>query len=142
MTVVWFTHRPQAGSFILLLLTVRGLLRPTFSSPLSRAQARSYSWILGQNPEHYTIQAIALRSLPKLQSLTKGYDHLAPFATYTVELKGKPLYVLVQGNYPNVESARRARDNFPRAINRPDRVWIRQFSKIQQLIREAEQGPQ
>ncbi len=110
------------------------------SSPTRRPQTGSYTWILNQPPNHYTIQVVALRSLAKLQSLTQGYAYLAPFATYTVELKGRPLHVLVQGNYPDVESARRARDNFPRAINRPDRVWIRQFSKIQQLIRAAEQG--
>ena len=90
-------------------------------------------WILQQNPEHYTIQVIALRSLPKLQSLTEGFDHLAPFATYTTELRGKPLHVLVQGVYSDVESARKARDNFPRAIQKTEKLWIRQFGKIQQL---------
>ena len=96
-------------------------------------------WILSQTPSHYTIQVIALRSLAKLHSLIQGYDYLAPFATYTVELKGKPLHVLVQGVYLDVESARQARDDFPRAINRPARVWIRKFSKIQEIIIEAEQ---
>lgn len=101
-----------------------------------RPQADSYSktWILRQNPEHYTIQVIALNSPGKLASLIEGYDHLAPFATYTVQRNENPIHVLIQGVYPSVESARSARDHFPRKINRPDRVWIRKFGKIQELI--------
>ena len=46
----------------------------------------------------------------------------------------RPIHVLIQGNYTSVEDARAARDTFPNAINSPERVWIRQFKKIQELI--------
>ncbi|MEE4217684.1 MAG: SPOR domain-containing protein [Xanthomonadales bacterium] len=99
---------------------------------------QSESWILAQNPKHYTIQAIALSDREKLLSLLEGHEYLAPYAIYTVQRSTSPLYVLVQGIYPTVEEARTARDKFPRAINRPSRVWIRQFGKVQQII-EAEE---
>ncbi len=122
---------------------LQGLLLPqqkqTAAQPTADTRLKT-DWILSQSPGHYTIQVIALRSPAKLDSLIQGYDYLAPFATYTLELKGKPLHVLVQGVYPDVESARQARDGFPSDINRPDEVWIRRFSKIQELITAAEQG--
>ena len=95
------------------------------------------TWILAQNPDHYTIQAIGLRNRETLVALVEGHDDLAPLAIYTVQKTSNPIHVLVQGVYPTVEEARAARDRFPRAINRPDRVWIRQFGKVQAII-EAE----
>ena len=92
------------------------------------------SWILAQNPDHYTIQVIGLRSKSALEKLVHGYNHLAPFAIYTLQRGNKPLHLLVQGVYPDVETARKARDKFPTAIQKPEKVWIRKFGKIQELI--------
>ena len=122
---------------------LQGLFLPqqkqTAAQPTAGTRLKK-DWILSQSPDYYTIQVIALRSPAKLDSLIQGYDYLAPFATYTLELKGKPLHVLVQGVYLDVESARQARDGFPSDINHPGEVWIRKFSKIQELIMAAEQG--
>ena len=96
------------------------------------------SWIQAQNPAHYTIQVIGLSSTAKVEALITGHEDLAPFATYTVQNNSKPIHVLIQGDYPTAEAARAARDAFPREISPPDRVWIRQFVKVQQLI-QAEQ---
>ena len=92
------------------------------------------SWILTQPPTHYTIQVIGLRSKPALSTLIKNHENLAPFATYTQQKNNKPLHILIQGNYPSIESARQAKDNFPPSIQKPKDVWIRQFQKIQALI--------
>jgi TPR repeat protein len=95
------------------------------------------SWILAQDPQYYTIQVIGLRSQQTLENLIRGYDYMAPFATYTLQLNTGPLHLLIQGVYPNMESARKARDNFPKAIQKPQEVWIRQFGKVQELIRST-----
>ena len=93
-------------------------------------------WILAQNSGHYTIQAMALSSLDKLLEVVAGYEQsLAPLAIYRLENKGKPLFVMLQGAYENVEAARTARDNFPGQIQQPSRVWIRRFEKVHELIR-------
>ena len=92
------------------------------------------AWILTQNPNHYTIQVIGLRSKPALLNLINGYDYLAPFATYTLIRKNQPLHLLIQGVYPSVELARKARDKFPTAIQKPKDVWIRKFAKVQELV--------
>ena len=94
------------------------------------------AWILTQNPNHYTIQVIGLRTETALLNLITGYDYLQPFAIYTLIRKNKPLHLLIQGVYPTVELARKARDNFPTAIQKPRDVWIRKFTKIQELIEQ------
>jgi hypothetical protein len=40
--------------------------------------------------------------------------------------------------YPDVEEARAARDAFPTDINPPAEVWIRQFKKIQEIIKRED----
>ena len=92
------------------------------------------TWIQSQNPNHYTIQVIGLSNKSSLENLVKGYEHLAPFATYTQQRNNKPLYLLIQGTYPNVEAARKAAANFPTAIQKPEYLWIRKFQKVQELI--------
>ena len=98
------------------------------------------AWILTQPPNHYTIQVIGLSSPEKLKALINDHNNLAPFAIYTVQRSSNPIHVLLQGNYPDVDAARRARDNFPPGINRPDEVWIRQYGKIQELIAKEGAG--
>ena len=100
---------------------------------------RDEAWILSQNPDHYTIQVIGLSNSEKLEALIDGHEHLAPFAIYSVQRSTRPIRVLIQGSYADVDSARAARDVFPREINPPDQVWIRQFGKIQELIAAAGQ---
>jgi len=95
---------------------------------------RDEAWILSQNPNHYTIQVIGLSTIEKLEALIDGHDNLAPFAIYVVQRSSSPIQVLIQGSYADVDAARTARDIFPRKINAPDQVWIRQFGKIQELI--------
>ena len=98
------------------------------------------TWLLARNPDHYGIQAIGLSDREKLVALLQGHEHLAPFAIYTVELSNGPLYVLVTGDYATVEAARLARDRYPNAINPPDKVWIRRFEKIQDIIKSKGEG--
>ena len=130
----------EAAEEALLAVGANSFAKPSAQKNNSRMNSllQNESWILAQAPNHYTIQVIALSSTEKLKALINGYDHLGPFAIYTVQRNSKPIHILLQGNYPDVDAARQARDNFPPEINRPDKVWIRQFGKIQELI--AAQG--
>jgi len=92
------------------------------------------TWILEQNPSHYTIQVMGLGSKEKLVHLVRDYSDYRPFAVYTLHWKREPLHLLVQGVYTDVEAARKAKKSFPAAIQKPKNVWIRKFGKIQELI--------
>jgi TPR repeat protein len=112
---------------------------PGSASPVehqSQDSMHAADWILAQNPAHYTIQVIGLSSKAALEDLIEGHEYLAPFAYYVLQRRNRPLYLLLQGSYASVEAARRARDQFPPAIQKPKDVWIRQFDKVQALIIE------
>ena len=97
------------------------------------------SWILSQNPAHYTIQVIGLSSKERTERLIENFDHLAPLAIFTVQRSFKPIHILIQGSYPELDVARQQRDAFPSDINPPDQLLILKFGKIQALI-ESEGG--
>jgi TPR repeat protein len=91
-------------------------------------------WIAAQDPEHYTIQVIALRQAEKLHAFIADHPDWAPFAIYSQSRYQEPLWVLVQGAYAEVESARAARDVFPSGLQKQEDLWIRKFGMIQGLI--------
>jgi septal ring-binding cell division protein DamX len=93
-------------------------------------------WIRAQDPQHYTIQVMALRSRESIVELTQNFGELAPFAVFTVQKGSNPLHVLLQGNYPDVESARLGKERFPRAIQKQDALWIRRFDMVQKLLEQ------
>ena len=92
------------------------------------------AWIRAQNPEHYTIQVIALRAPGKLHAFIAGHPDWAPFAIYRPAGNELPLSVLVQGVYPDAGAARAAVEAFPSGLQRREQMWIRTFAKVQALI--------
>lgn len=92
-------------------------------------------WLRARNPAHYTIQVIALLDAQKLHTFTERHPEWAPFAIYEARWRGQPLWVLVQGDYPDVSQAREAVRGFPADIQGRDELWIRKFVMIQELLR-------
>jgi len=91
-------------------------------------------WILAQDPEQYTIQVIALREQEQLRDFIADHADWAPFAIFRPAGNERPLWVLVQGVYADVESARAARDNFPTGLQRRKDLWIRKFGMVQRQV--------
>jgi hypothetical protein len=89
------------------------------------------TWIRAQDPIRYTIQVIALSSRQRLEDLVRGFEEAGPFAFYVVQKSSKPLYVLVQGSYPDAKAARAAGARIPAAIQRQDELWVRRFDGVQ-----------
>ena len=79
-------------------------------------------WILARDPGHYTIQVISLRQPQKLHAFIAAHAEWAPFAIYGQDRDDKPLWVMVQGVYADVESARTAARSFPRGFQQRDRL--------------------
>jgi len=115
-----------------------GDLHPFTEIPKDETQTTllTKTWILTQNPDHYTIQVIGLSTIPKLKNLIKNHQNLSPLATYTITQNNQPLHMLIQGTYRSLDAARKARDNIPPSIQKPGRFWIRNFSEIQALIQQ------
>jgi hypothetical protein len=108
-----------------------GLLAPGHET---RGQDAGEAWILQQDPQHYTIQVIALSKPDKLHAFIQAHPDWSPFAIYAQTRYQKPIWVMVQGNYPDLASARAGRDGFPEGIQQHHELWIRQFRMVQRLI--------
>ena len=91
-------------------------------------------WLREREPDRYTIQVIALSQPEKLQAYIGTHEELAPFAIYGQTRYQRPVYVLVQGDYPDVDSARQAARNFPEDLQQRDKLWVRRFEMVQRLL--------
>lgn len=91
-------------------------------------------WIRVRDPEHYTIQVIALSAPDKLHEFIDAQPALEPFAIYHQTRYVKPLWVLVQGDYADLNSARLALQAFPQDIQKREKLWIRRFGMVQSLL--------
>jgi len=91
-------------------------------------------WIRRRDPEHYTIQVIALLQPDKLYDFIRRHSDWSPLAIYHQQWQGKPLWVLVQGDYADVAQARKAVRKFPRGLQERENMWIRRFAMVQALI--------
>lgn len=104
------------------------------STEAAANQDQGEGWILSQDPEHYAIQVIALRKPEKLHAFIADHPDWAPFAIYYQSRYEKPLWVMVQGVYRDVEAAREAVQRFPGGIQERKELWIRKFGMIQGLV--------
>jgi len=91
-------------------------------------------WIADRDPEHFTIQVIALSQPEKLYEIISEEPGLAPFAIYRQTSHKKPLWVLVQGDYPDINTARVALQAFPETIQQRNKLWIRRYGMVQRLL--------
>lgn len=91
-------------------------------------------WIAGREPEHYTIQIIALSQPEKLHQFIAEQPELEPFAIYRQTRYEKPLWVLLQGDYADLNAARLALQAFPETIQQREKLWIRRFEMVQRLV--------
>lgn len=102
--------------------------------PLTPGVDQGEAWILRQDPARFTIQVIALSAPKKLHRFIADHPEWAPFAIYGQARYSRPIWVLVQGNYPDADSARAAVEEFPAGLQGADSLWVRRFGMVQRLI--------
>ena len=117
---------------------------PEVSSPVATDDKRTVitideyaadkNWIAERVPQHYTIQVVALSQPEKLHQFIAEQPGLEPMAIYRQTRYEKPLWVLVQGDYPDVEAARLVLQTFPETLQSRERLWIRRFEMVQRLL--------
>jgi hypothetical protein len=103
-------------------------------TPTVDEYAADKNWIAERVPQHYTIQVIALSQPEKLHQFIAEQPGLEPMAIYRQTRYEKPLWVLVQGDYPDVEAARLVLQTFPETLQLREKLWIRRFEMVQRLL--------
>jgi hypothetical protein len=89
------------------------------------------TWIRAQDPNRFTNAVIALSSRERLEDLVRGHADSGPYAFFVAQKNDKPLYLLIQGSYPDREAARAGGTRIPAAIQRQEELLIRRFDGIQ-----------
>jgi TPR repeat protein len=97
-------------------------------------KALGEEWILEQNPERYTIQVIALSKPDKLREFVAAHPEWAPFAIYTPSELGNRIWILLQGVYDDPAAARSAKARFPPGLEAPEKLWIRKYGRVRELL--------
>ena len=92
------------------------------------------SWLLAQNPSHYTIQLVGLQNEKSIHKFVKKYKLFNQVAYYKTLYHKKDWYPLLYGVYPTRKEASSAMKKLPQEF-RKFSPWIRSFSSIQQIIK-------
>ncbi|MFC1797337.1 SPOR domain-containing protein [Pseudomonadota bacterium] len=130
----------QTGSLLttdgvrLVPVEVRAQSNTTQVPAAIQVEAMGENWIRQRKPENYTIQVVALSQPDKLEDYIQQHPDWAPFAIYGQTRYEQPLWVLVQGDYSDVGSARQAVHDFPQDMQQHEKLWIRRFQIVQGLL--------
>jgi len=92
------------------------------------------SWLLAQNPSHYTIQLIGLQNEKSIHKFVKKYKLFNKVAYYKTLYRKKDWYPLLYGVYHSRKEASSAMKKLPQEFRKLS-PWIRSFSSIQQIIK-------
>jgi hypothetical protein len=89
-------------------------------------------WIIGRNPEHFTLQLAAMSSEQAAKELIRRQSQSGSYAYYRKKQNGGHLYIAIYGSFANRIEAERATAFFT-----PLRPWIREFGSIQKTMSQG-----
>lgn len=92
--------------------------------------------LMKKNPKHFTLQLVGSQDEAKLRELIEELNKSSQTQLSYLESRrnGSPWFVLVTGDYPNIEAARAAIPNLDAELRRLG-PWARDFQSVQDLIR-------
>ncbi|MCB1849590.1 MAG: AAA family ATPase [Gammaproteobacteria bacterium] len=94
---------------------------------------RRESWLLQQSPEAYTLQLIAVGNEQAIAGFIQRHHIAREAAYFRAVIKGRPLFALLYGLYPNRSAALEARSQLPKSLA-DGGAWPRSLSSVQQAI--------
>ena len=106
---------------------------PKPSSPpksTKSAGLKQDSWILAQNPKHFTLQIAAFNSEQASKEFILKQPQPERFACYRLKSKGKALYAVIYGIFSKRSDADKA------ATSHFGKPWVRDFKSIQEIIKK------
>jgi septal ring-binding cell division protein DamX len=107
------------------------LVRPQPAVVVPQATPRHGSdWLQSRAPGHFTLQLVGARDRTAVEKFVRDHAIEEPYAIFARDLKGKPWYSLVAGDYPDRDAAIAARGQLPTGLERSG-VWPRTFGSIQ-----------
>lgn len=86
-------------------------------------------WLQSQNPQHFTLQLMALLDESQVRQFVKGHKLQGQSEIFFITRKGNRLAALVYGSYPDRAAADEAARSLPKGwgIKEP---WVRTFASV------------
>lgn len=97
-------------------------------------QPYGYMALLKVPPQHYSLQVLGARLEATLEAFLAEHSFSQPYYVIQLERSGEPWYLLLVGDYADIDDARNSVKTLPVAL-RNQQPWPRQVVKIQQQIR-------
>ena len=86
-------------------------------------------WLTSREPGHFTLQLVGSRDRAAVRKFAREHGIAEPHAIFERDLKGRPWYSLVAGDYPDRAAAIAARERLPKGLARSG-IWPRTFGSI------------
>ncbi len=108
------------------------------AAPQAPLPLRDERWIEKQPASDYAIQLVSFKTKKEAERYLRR-QHLERKAAYLrTRHRGKPLYLVVYGQYPSLSAAKKAAAALPARLRRYQ-PWVRQFGSLVRLIARARQ---
>jgi len=91
-------------------------------------------WVLKQNPKNYTLQIASGDNLEILLQLTTTYPPKIEAAIFESKVKGKKVYGLLYGKFPDAKLAQEKAKNLPDKLQKW-KPWVRKFGDIHSKLK-------
>lgn len=105
------------------------------ANDLQQLPAHQEDWLLGQNPNHYTLQLISGEHITTTQRFIRKHQLQADLALYRTIRRDKPWFVLLHGVYPSWQEAIDARGRLPEKLRLAP--WVRNLADVQKDIHKT-----
>ena len=112
--------------------------KKTLSSVIVEKEIYRESWILAQEPSHYTIQILGVRDEKAVLKFVGKHRLWNRAAYFQSDYKGKNWFSLLYGIYSTRKDALSAKENLPEEI-RKSSPWIRKMSSVHNAINKKKQ---
>ncbi|WP_455376167.1 AAA family ATPase [Kaarinaea lacus] len=96
------------------------------------------SWVLKQNPDHYTVQLVAGRQKQTITNFITKYKLSGTLIYFSSKRNGNVWHNLTYGIYPDRKSVNQAIKKLPASLANVE-PWVRQIKSIQSEIRKLAQ---
>ena len=104
--------------------------KPAVVVPAGTAPSGGDAWLKSRDPARFTLQLVGSRDRAAVRKFAREHAIAEPHAVFERDLKGKPWYSLVAGDYPDRAAAIAARERLPKGLGRSG-IWPRTFGSIQ-----------
>ena len=97
-------------------------------------KTRDASWLVAQNPEHYTIYLAGSYDLAALMTVAQVIPNQSDVAFYEADFQGKTWFTLIYGEFEDAKMAKKALQTLPEEVKKWS-PFVRKFSDMQDTLK-------